>query len=246
MWFVQTAIRDLNTPDVVRGQMTASRRPRRPFPPSAPRDGRSAFRPAVDVFRARLDGKNPPAATPRDVLRRFAVYGDAVLKRKLEEMRKHPKALGEARALAKAVGGATHGVRAGATFKRQMERGLGRWTRAALSGERAESLSFAELVDDYVENPGAAGVEDMETPVRRAAGVGAAAARGRARRDARGRLESRPRLRERLWERRERTRERLVKRRDIVARSPHRRFMDLFLDYVFSHEKKISRFRLPR
>ena len=115
-----------------------------------------------------LDGVsgNAPCVTRRDVLRRFAVYGDAVLARKLEELRKHPKALGEARALAKAVGGVTHGVRSGATFKRELERGLGRWTERLLSGERAESLSFAELVDDCVEKLGAAGVEDMETPMR--------------------------------------------------------------------------------
>ena len=109
---------------------------------------------------------NAPCVTRRDVLRRFAVYGDAVLARKLEELRKHPKALGEARALAKAVGGVTHGVRSGATFKRELERGLGRWTERLLAGERAESLSFAELVDDCVEKLGAAGVEDMETPMR--------------------------------------------------------------------------------
>lgn len=139
-------------------------------PASAPRDGDAPprfLRRRETFFALDSDGKkNPPCVTRRDVLRRFAVYGDAVLKRKLEEMRKHPKALGEARALAKAVGGATHGVRAGATFKRRMERGLGRWTERLLSGERAESLSFAELVDDCVENLGAAGVEDMETPMR--------------------------------------------------------------------------------
>ena len=111
-------------------------------------------------------GNARKCVTRRDVLRRFAVYGDAVLARKLEELRKHPKALGEARALAKAAGGVTHGVRSGATFKRELERGLGRWTERLLAGERAESLSFAELVDDCVEKLGAAGVEDMETPMR--------------------------------------------------------------------------------
>ena len=106
-----------------------------------------------------------PCVTRRDVLRRFAVYGDAVLARKLETLRKHPKALGEARGLAKAVGGVTHGVRQGATFKRRLERGLGRWTERLLSGERAESLSFSDLVEECVEGLGAAGVEDMETPM---------------------------------------------------------------------------------
>ena len=119
-----------------------------------------------ETFFALDSDGNAPCVTRRDVLRRFAVYGDAVLARKLEELRKHPKALGEARALAKAVGGVTHGVRSGATFKRRLERGLGRWTERLLSGERAESLSFAELVDDCVEKLGAAGVEDMETPMR--------------------------------------------------------------------------------
>jgi hypothetical protein len=93
------------------------------------------------------------------------VYGDAVLAKKRDELEKHPKALGEARALAKAVGGVSYGVRLGASFKRNLESGLGRWTERLLSGERAESLSFANLVDDCVEGLGAEGAEDMETPM---------------------------------------------------------------------------------
>ena len=119
-----------------------------------------------DTFFALDSDSQPPCVTRRDVLRRFAVYGDAVLARRLDALRKHPKALGEARGLAKAVGGMTHGVRQGATFKRQLDRGLGRWTERLLAGERAESLSFADLVEECVEGLGAAGAEDMETPMR--------------------------------------------------------------------------------
>ena len=118
-----------------------------------------------ETFFALDSDRQAPCATRRDVLRRFAVYGDAVLARKLDELQKHPKALGEARALAKAVGGVTYGVRSGASFKRNLESGLGEWTKRLLSGERAECLSFANLVDECVEGLGAEGAEDMETPM---------------------------------------------------------------------------------
>jgi hypothetical protein len=42
---------------------------------------------------------------------------------------------------------------------------LGRWTERLLSGDSAESLSFANLVEDCVEGLGAEGAEDMETPM---------------------------------------------------------------------------------
>ena len=59
----------------------------------------------------------------------------------------------------------TYGVRSGASFKRNLESGLGEWTKRLLSGERAECLSFANLVDECVEGLGAEGAEDMETPM---------------------------------------------------------------------------------
>jgi tRNA-dihydrouridine synthase A len=119
-----------------------------------------------ETFFALDSDRQVPCVTRLDVLRRFAVYGDAVLARKRDELEKHPKALGEARALAKAVGGVSYGVRLGASFKRNLESGLGRWTERLLSGDCAESLSFADLVDDCVEGLGAEGAEDMETPMR--------------------------------------------------------------------------------
>jgi tRNA-dihydrouridine synthase len=118
-----------------------------------------------ETFFALDSDRQVPCVTRLDVLRRFAVYGDAVLARKLDELEKHPKALGEARALAKAVGGVSYGVRLGASFKRNLESGLGRWTERLLSGDSAESLSFANLVEDCVEGLGAEGAEDMETPM---------------------------------------------------------------------------------
>lgn len=118
-----------------------------------------------ETFFALDSDRQVPCVTRLDVLRRFAVYGDAVLAKKRDELEKHPKALGEARALAKAVGGVSYGVRLGASFKRNLESGLGRWTERLLSGDSAESLSFANLVEDCVEGLGAEGAEDMETPM---------------------------------------------------------------------------------
>jgi tRNA-dihydrouridine synthase len=133
--------------------------------------GRTKTSPTAPLYRRRetffaLDSdRQVPCVTRLDVLRRFAVYGDAVLAKKRDELEKHPKALGEARALAKAVGGVSYGVRLGASFKRNLESGLGRWTERLLSGDSAESLSFANLVEDCVEGLGAEGAEDMETPM---------------------------------------------------------------------------------
>ena len=110
-------------------------------------------------------GINPPCITRRDVLRRFALYGDAVLRDKLDELRKHPRALGEARGLAKALSGMSHGVCAGGRFKRDLEFSLQGWSRRLLDGEDAEGLSFSELVDLCVNGLGDEGITDMETPM---------------------------------------------------------------------------------
>ena len=160
----------------------------------APRDGEARFlRSRETLFALDSDGKNPPCVTRRDVLRRFAVYGDAVLKRKLEEMRKHPKALGEARALAKAVGGSDARRAGGRDVQAPNGTRAGAVDRAA-AVRRARGVALARGAGGRASRTGRRGRGGHGDAHARAAGVGAAAARGRARRDARrdarGRLEA--------------------------------------------------------
>jgi len=129
---------------------------------NAARRGRDSF------FRIGGDGGGG-GVSRLDVLRRFSRYGDAVLALRLEDLREHPKGLGEPRGLAKAMGGMCHGVRAGGGFKNALEKGLQGWTETLLStsdvASAAASLSFSELVEACVVGLGEAGVEDMQTPI---------------------------------------------------------------------------------
>jgi hypothetical protein len=114
-------------------------------------------------FSLHDDGAADAAAcvTRERVLRRFAGYGDAVLRQRVGELEKHPKALGEARGLCKALGGMSYGVRAGNRFKRDLEFGLQGWTKRLLAGEDAGGLSFSGLITSCVAGLGEQGVEDM-------------------------------------------------------------------------------------
>ena len=86
--------------------------------------------------------------TRRDVLERYAAYGDAVCAMNLDHVVKFPSALLTPRRLAKAVLGLGHGARGGGAFRRACEREFGEWTRRLKGGEPPERLSFSDLVRD--------------------------------------------------------------------------------------------------
>ena len=86
--------------------------------------------------------------TRRDVLERYAAYGDAVCAMNLAHTVKFPNALLTPRRLAKAVLGLGHGARGGGAFRRACEREFGEWTRRLKGGEPPERLSFSDLVRD--------------------------------------------------------------------------------------------------
>ena len=115
-------------------------------PPDAPRalfsrDGwRDSERGSL-VRSSFFDLESSPACTTRaEVLRRYALYGDAALRRKLSDdaelfegaRPKFPTAL--ARQLGKAAHGLAYGVRGGAAFRREMEARFRAWQESIAAG----------------------------------------------------------------------------------------------------------------
>jgi tRNA-dihydrouridine synthase A len=94
----------------------------------------------------RVDDGSEPCVTRRDVLERYSVYGDAVVKMNGAFVAKFPKALTTPRCVAKAINGIGHGARGGGSFRRRAEKEFGEWTVRLLAGESANALSFVDLV----------------------------------------------------------------------------------------------------
>ena len=85
-------------------------------------------------------------ATRGEVLERYAVYGDSVLRAQLDKLAKHPKALGLPRALLKATHGVVFGAMGGAAFRKAVEIELATWSERLLAGEPAGALRFTDLM----------------------------------------------------------------------------------------------------
>ena len=110
-------------------------------PPLFSRDGwRDSERGSL-VRSSFFDLESSPACTTRaEVLRRYALYGDAALRRKLSDdaelfegaRPKFPTAL--ARQLGKAAHGLAYGVRGGAAFRREMEARFRAWQESIAAG----------------------------------------------------------------------------------------------------------------
>ena len=111
-----------------------------------------------------LDGTDTTAVcvTRRDVLERYAAYGDAVCAMNVHAVARFPNALLTPRRLAKAVLGLGHGARGGGGFRRACEREFGEWTRRLRAGEPPETLSFSDLVRGAASEMDAA---DLDAPL---------------------------------------------------------------------------------
>lgn len=72
----------------------------------------------------RVDDGIDPCVTRRDVLERYAVYGDAVVKMNGAFVAKFPKALTTPRCVAKAINGIGHGARGGGFVPAQSGEGV--------------------------------------------------------------------------------------------------------------------------
>lgn len=114
--------------------------------------------------------------TRRDVIERYAAYGDAVCAMNLHHTAKFPNALLTPRRLAKAVLGLGHGTRGGGAFRRACEREFGEWTRRLRAGEPPETLSFSNLARAAA---GAVHADDLDAPLK--ASCATARAHGEAR-----------------------------------------------------------------
>ena len=111
-----------------------------------------------------LNGTDTAAVcvTRRDVLERYAAYGDAVCAMNVHAVARFPNALLTPRRLAKAVLGLGHGARGGGGFRRACEREFGEWTRRLRAGEPPETLSFSDLVRGAASEMDAA---DLDAPL---------------------------------------------------------------------------------
>jgi tRNA-dihydrouridine synthase A len=138
------------------------------FEPSTSRWGADAWSDGGDGRRPTsffdLDA-SPLCVSRADVLRRYALYGDAAMRLRLEQLRRHPKALGFPRAVMKAAGGMAHGTRGGGSFRRAMDEQFKGWTERLLGGEEPEALSLASLAAAAAGSIGEWGGRDLRAPM---------------------------------------------------------------------------------
>ena len=108
---------------------------------------------------------SPLCVSRADVLRRYALYGDAAMRLRLEQLRRHPKALGFPRAVMKAAGGMAYGTRGGGSFRRAMDEQFKIWTERLLGGEEPGVLSLESLAAAAAGSVGEWGGRDLRAPM---------------------------------------------------------------------------------